>query len=530
MDVAGISESGRESIHEDRASLLCREALRFAVAFPRTVHRRKSHHHEWNLPISAEFVDDCAKCFDLVGGVRRQIRRDASRSVRFALIPEDAVNFDFAVVYRFDAGVVHFRYRPPKSLFAVAAAAGIFPRDPGAGEIAVFVEGPPVCRDGGETGIKRAGVWSDGAHGRFGEEGFRRGAACRDVEDAHRGAYGLGAADGETHAESAFRQGVAAVEFRPFFGIEIPEKNLYLVEAAKFAFDALFFLRRGVEFAPAFLHVGLSGAKPRFAAPRIAKRRGDGPRNFAESPTEEGGEGGFGDNAGAFDVGMDFVFCKNSIHIFTKGLLHVDADRAGFAGDALEVALHKKRLGAAVEFLSFGEGGELGPDEELDMRVGFPVVGEEGGVVGGERAAFSRAGEFLDVFAAVVYAEIAHCDVRLPGEGVLVFRHPPEAAFLGPAHGIEIHAAAGVAEVPDLVFPGVLFVQHPLQDGRIGFRRAVAEAGSVGDGIADAGDFRLPLRGADAERRGKRERRQKAFFGFHRRDYNKTPHFTAPLF
>ena len=130
--------------------------------------------------------------------------------------------------------------------------------------------------------------------------------------------------------------------------------------------------------------------------------------------------------------------------------------------DRLKISLHKERLRATVEPLTLGKRRKLRPDEGLHLSIGPAVVFEKREVVVNELSALPAAGVFLDVFAVVVYAEVADHDVGLPRKRRFVFRHVPEAALLAAAHGIEVDATAGVSEVAYLVFSGGLFVQHLL--------------------------------------------------------------------
>jgi len=156
-------------------------------------------------------------------------------------------------------------------------------------------------------------------------------------------------------------------------------------------------------------------------------------------------------------AGEDFV------HLLAKWLLHVDADGVHLLGDRLQVGLHQKRLGAAVELLPFRERRKLRPNGEFRLWVGRAVVSEQREVVALELSARPAAGVFLDVFAVVVDAKVADDNVRLPVERRLVLGHVAEAALLVAAHRVEVDAAPGVAKVADLVLAGELFIQQLLE-------------------------------------------------------------------
>ena len=155
-----------------------------------------------------------------------------------------------------------------------------------------------------------------------------------------------------------------------------------------------------------------------------------------------------GDDVRTFGIRVNLVAGEDFVHLLAQRLLHVDADGVHLLGDRLQVGLHQKRLGAAVELLPFRERRELRPNGE---------------VVAFELSARPAAGVFLDVFAVVIDAKVADDDVRLPVERRLVLGHVAEAALLVAAHRVEVDAAPGVAKVADLVLAGELFVQQLLE-------------------------------------------------------------------
>ena len=149
---------------------------------------------------------------------------------------------------------------------------------------------------------------------------------------------------------------------------------------------------------------------------------------------------------------MDLVAGQDFIHPLAQGFLHVEADSARPASDLFQIRLHQERLRTTIEPLSLGKRREFRPKVELRLGIGLAIVSEKSRVVVRELAAPTPALIFLDVFAAVVDAEIADHDIWLPLKRGVMFRHPAEAALLFATHGIEIDAAPRVAEVAHLVF------------------------------------------------------------------------------